>query len=315
MRRTRGFLVVLSALMILSTALFASGKGEASGTATKKVKIGFSIMVGDNPYFVAVKKGFEDRAKELGIEAVVVDAKYDAQTQYSQVENFISSGVNAIAIAPVDHKSLTTVVAAAQKKGIVVVAEAQGIENADANVIVNDYDYGVANGKNVAKWINEKLGGEANVLIISQDNVEAVIQRGNGIVDTIKKEAPKAHIVARQPGDTPEAAMKIAEAALTAHPEINVIACVNDSSALGAYEAVKAQVKDTSLFYVGGADKTDEAVAKMKEPGSFYRATIDIDPYGTGKKCVDVMVDYLKNGSKHETFYFNMIPVWQADLK
>jgi ribose transport system substrate-binding protein len=303
------------------TTAAATEATEASATtastvqADEKLKFGFSIMIGDNPYFIAVKKGFEDRCKELGIEPVSVDAKYDSPTQISQVENFISSGVQAICIAPVDAKGLENVVDQAKSKGIIVVAEAQGIANADANVIVNDYEYGVANGKNVTKWINEKLGGKANVLIISQDNVEAVIQRGNGIEDTIKKESPEAVIVARQTGDTPEAAMKIAESVLTAHPEINVIACVNDSSALGAYEAVKAIVKDTTLFYVGGADKTDEAVAKMKEPDSFFRATVDIDPYGTGKKCVDVMLDYVKNGSKNETFYFDMIPVWQEDLK
>jgi ribose transport system substrate-binding protein len=247
--------------------------------------------------------------------SVSVDAKYDAQTQYSQIENFIASGVNGIVVAPVDHTSLIPVVDAAKKKGIVVVAEAQPIENASANVIVNDYNYGVTNGTIVAKWINEKQGGMGRVVIISQDNVEAVIQRGNGLEDTIKKNAPRAVIVSRQTGDTPEMGMKIAEAALTADPTINVIVGVNDSGALGAYEAVKARVKDTSTFYVGGADKTDEAIAKMKEPGSFYRATIDIDPVGTGRKCVDVMVDYLKNGTKNETFYFEMIPVWQEDLK
>ena len=287
----------------------------AEPTAEQQLKFGFTIMIGDNPYFVAVKQGFEDRCKELGIEAISVDAKYDAPTQYSQVENFIASGVNAICIAPVDSKSLETVVDIAKQKGIIVVAEAQGISNADGNIIVNDYEYGVANGTSVAKWINEKLGGKAQVLIISQDNVEAVIQRGNGIEETIKKLCPEATIVSRQTGDTPEAAMKIAEAALTANPEINVIACVNDSSALGAYEAVKSLVKDTSLFFVGGADKTAEAVAKMQEEGSFFRSTIDIDPYGTGKKCVDVMYDYLKNGSKGETIYFDMIPVVQEDLK
>lgn len=298
-----------------TTAAGATTAAPADTTvSTEKLKFGFSIMIGDNPYFIEVKKGFEDRCKELGIESVAVDAKYDSPTQISQVENMITSGCQAICIAPVDAKGLETVVDAAKNKNIIVVAEAQGIANADANVIVNDYDYGVANGTNAAKWINEKLGGEANVLIISQDNVEAVIQRGNGIEETIKKLCPNAKIVARQTGDTPEAALKIAEAALTAHPEINVIACVNDSSALGAYEAVKAKVKDTSLFYVGGADYTAEAKAKMLEAGSFFRATVDIDPYGTGKKCVDVMLDYIKNGSKGETFYFDMIPIWQADI-
>jgi ribose transport system substrate-binding protein len=311
--KMKGFSRLLTAAVLIAMGMVHMAAW--SGDAGQKLKFGFTIMIGDNPYFVAVKKGFEARCKELGIESVVMDAKYDAPTQLAQAENMVSSGCQAICIAPVDAKGLEGPVAEFKKKGIVVVAEAQGIENADGRVISNDYEYGVVNGKNIVRWINEKLGGKAQILIISQDNVEAVIQRANGMEDTIKKFSPNAKVVARQTGDTPELAMKIAEASLTANPDINVIACVNDSSALGAYEAVKALVKDTSLFYVGGADKTDEAVAKMKEPGSFYRATIDIDPVGAGRKCVDVMLDYVKNGPKNETFYFDMIPVWQEDLK
>ena len=90
-----------------------------------------------------------------------------------------------------------------------------------------------------------------------------------------------------------------------------VFQAVNDSGALGVYAAIKAMGKNTSDFYIGGADATAEALSKMKEKGSVYRSTIDIDPYGTGKKCVDVMLDYVRTGVKNETFYFDMKPIWQ----
>jgi ribose transport system substrate-binding protein len=310
MKRGIGFLVALSALCAVA--------GNASAQSTKpnaQLKFAFSVMIMDNPYFITVKKGFEDRAKELGIEPIVNDAKYDAATQFGQVETYTALGVDAIVVAPVDSKSIRGAVDKAKAKKIVVVSEAQGIDNADANVIVNDYDYGVAGGKNAAKWINEKLGGKAEVAIVAQDNVEAVIKRGNGIEDTIKKLSPNATIVARQTGDTPEQAMKIAETVMQAHPNVKVWQCVNDSAALGVYQAIKALGKNTDDFYVGGADATAEALAKMKEKDSFYRSTVDIDPYGTGKKTVDVALAYIRNGVKNETFYFEMKPIWQSDLK
>jgi ribose transport system substrate-binding protein len=302
------FMFVMVLVLLMSAFVMADAAG-------KKLKFAYSIMILDNPYFIAVKKGFEDRCKELGIEPVINDAKYDAATQLSQVENYIAQSVDAICISPIDQRGIESVVAKAIQKKIVVVSEAQGIKNAQANIIVNDYDYGVANGKNAAKWINEKLGGKAEVLIIAQDNVEAVKLRGNGMEDVIKKECPNAKIIARQTGDTPELAMKIAETILQSHPNIKVIAAVNDSSAIGAYEAVKAMKKNTADFYIGGADATDQVKAKMLEAGSVIRVTVDIDPYGTGKKCVDVMLDYLKTKPKGETFYFDMIPIWQKDLK
>lgn len=291
-----------------------AGEESAEVASDEKLTFALSVMVMDNPYFIAVAKGFEDRCAELGIESVVNDAQYDVATQYSQVENYISMGVDAMCIPPLDPKGIQDIVSEAQEAGIIVVGEAQGIENADANVIVDDYAYGVASGKNAVEWINEKLGGEAQVLIISQDDLESVMKRGNGIEDTIKAECPNAEIVARQSGDTPETAMEITETVLQAHPDVNVIVCGNDSNALGALEAVRNMGIDNPDFFIGGADNTDEAIAKMKEEGSYFRSTIDIDPYGTGAKCVDVMLDYVQNGSKGETFYFDMIPIWQDEL-
>ena len=294
----------------------AQAGSSVAPTAEKKLKLAFSVAILDNPYFIEVAKGFQDACDEKGIEAIINDAKYDATEQYNQMENYLSMGVDGICVAPVDAKSLEAIVADAQAKGIKVVSEAQGISNADANVIVDDYKYGVANGEAVSKWINEKLGGKGKVLVISLDNVEAVILRGNGIEDTIKVNCPDSVIVARQMATTIEEAMKVTETVLLANPDVNVIACVNDQLALGAYEAVKNMNIKTANFFIGGADNTAEMQTKMKEEGSLLRSTIDIDPYGTGKKCVEVLLQNINNGSEAgKSYFFDMIPVWQADLK
>lgn len=294
----------------------APADSSAAPSSGKQLKFGFSVAILDNPYFIEVANGFKEECKAKGIEANVTDAKYDATEQYNQMENFITMGVDGICVAPVDAKSLEAVVKKAQDKGIKVVSEAQGVANADANVIVDDYKYGVVNGENASKWIKEKLGGKAKVLILSLNNVEAVILRGNGMQDTIKKNCPDAQIVARQMATTIEEAMKATETVLQAHPDLNVIACVNDQLALGAYQAVKNMNIKTENFFIGGADNTAEMIAKMKEEGSLLRSTIDIDPKGTGKNCVDVMLNNVTNGSeKGKNYFFDMKPVWQADLK
>jgi ribose transport system substrate-binding protein len=195
----------------------------------------------------------------------------------------------------------------------VVIAEAQEIANADGNVIVNDYDYGVAIGEATSQWINEKLDGKAEVLLIAIDQVEAVILRGDGMEDTITSET-NAEIIARQSAQTTEEALNVAETVLQANPDVKVITCINDQLALGATEAVKNLGLTSQDFFVGGADNTAEGRAKMMEENSVFRLTIDIDPYGTGADCVDVMYDYVINGVKNDTFYFEMTPIWQEDL-
>ena len=283
----------------------------ASAVWSQQMKFGFSVATMDNPYFIEVANGFKDKCKQLGVTAIVSDAKYDAATQNDQFENYIAMGCQAMGGCPVDQRGLQAVTEKAIKKGMIVVSQAQKIDNASGHIIVDDYGYGVVTGTNAAKWINNKLGGKAEVLLITLDHVEAVKLRGDGMADTIKKLCPNAVIVARQYAESMEKAMNIADTVLTAHPKIQVIACVNDQLALGALAAVQSKGIKDKLFYVGGADFTDEAQSKMKIPGSFFRVTVDIGPYQAGMDVAQMMYDYIKTGSKGETKYFKFSSHWQ----
>jgi ABC-type sugar transport system substrate-binding protein len=286
-------------------------KAPAASTG-EELKFGFSVAIMDNPYFIEVANGFKEQCAKNGVTAVVTDGKYDAALQNDQFENFIAMGCQAMGACPVDQKGLQAVVEKAKAKGIFVVSEAQKIDNADGHVIVDDYGYGVINGTNAAKWINHKLGGKAEVLLITLDHVEAVKLRGDGMADTIAKYCPNATIVARQWSDTMEKASNVTDTVLTAHPNLQVIACVNDQMALGALAAVQSKgIKDDN-FYIGGADNTAEAVAKMNAPGSYLRVTTDIGPKQAGIDVAQMMYDHVKNGKPGETKYFAFTPNWQT---
>jgi len=302
MKAKRVILIAICILAVLSTAGWAQAK---------KLKFGFSVATLDNPYFIEVAAGFRDQCKKLGVEAIVTDGKYDAAAQNAQFENFIAMGCQAMGACPVDQRGLQAVTQKAKDKGIIVISEAQKIDNAHGHVIVDDYGYGVVNGTNAAKWINNKLGGKAEVLLITLDHVEAVKLRGDGMADTIKKLCPNAKIVARQYSESIEKAMNIADTVLTANPKVRVIACVNDQMAIGALAAVQSKgIKDPN-FYIGGADATAEAEAKMKAPGSYFRVTVDIGPRQAGIDVAQMMYDYVTTGPKNETKYFKFTSHWQ----
>jgi ribose transport system substrate-binding protein len=308
----RMFFGVLVLLVLVSTGfVWAGGQQDAEGS--DKITLAWSPATLDNPYFITVTNGFKDYCEENGYVALVADPAYDAAEQYAEFENWIAKGVDGISACPVDTKSLEEITTRAQEAGIIVVGQAQGIANADANIIVDDYGYGVVNGENASKWINEKLGGEAEVLILGLDHVEAVILRANGMEDKIN-ELTNATIVSRQSAETMEGAMTVTETILQSHPNIRVISCVNDQLALGAWQAVQNIGIDDDDFFIGGADYTDEAIAAMNEEGSYFRVSTDIGPYQSGRDIAKVMADYAMNGSKGETFYFDMIGHWQDSL-
>lgn len=304
---------LLLCVLMLATAL------SCVASAEEKVVIGMSIPQLANPYFVSVMNGVQARCDELGYELIVVDAGYDVAKQVSDFENFRNQGVSCVIACPIDSNALLAPTEQLQADGIPVISFAQIIDNANAIFTLDEYSYGVVIGTNAAKWINEKLGGKAQVLIISQDNVEAVVARGNGIQDTIEQLCPEAEIVARQAGDNPTKGMEITENIMQQYPDVRVITGNNDSGPLGAYEAILGMGLDEqamSEFYIGGGDATPEACAKMLEEGSIYRATVDLAPFQTGLDCVDMLTEFLANGIPEEApvSYFKCEPVWQEDV-
>ncbi|MFA5602909.1 MAG: sugar ABC transporter substrate-binding protein [Bacilli bacterium] len=305
-------LMVLLALLIVSPfVVFAGGAVEKEAPA---VKMGYTIMDLANPYFVAVANGVRDRAAELGVNITIHDAKSDAAAQVTAIENFIAQRMDAIIVSPIDPKALEHMVDFAHDADIPFINPHQLILGNDANINLNDFDYGYSGGTIAGEFIVNELGGVAEVAILGFPQMEALIERANGIKAGILAKAPNAKIVAEVSANTPEQGMRAAETIMQAHPNVKVICGTNDAGALGAMEAVKAMGLDSKDFGVFGLDATGEAIDKMKEAGSIYRGTVDIDPYGTGKLIIDVALQVIEDGPIADMVKIPMIPVTSANL-
>ena len=232
------------------------------------------------------------------MEIIIKDGASSAQTQINQIREFISMGVDVVICSPVESYPMEELVVECREKGILFINPNQKIEGADARIALNEYDFGMAGGTIAGRFIRDVLNGQAQVLILnySPDN-NLLLERENGLVDGIHKLAPQADIVARFPAHTPELGMNRTEEALRLYPEIRVIAAINDSGAIGAYEMVKSLGLDSPEFCIVGLDATDQAISKMKHPDSIFRGTVDIDPYGSGKLIIDVCDRVLKEGT------------------
>lgn len=280
---------------------------------TEGLRIAYTCQDLTNTYFVEVSRGVQDRCDELGIEVNIVDGKADVANQITAFENFISKKLDGIIISPIDETALVPSVKAAQEAGIPVISGNQLVAGSDAFITVPEYDYGFAIGEEAGKWIKENLDGKAKVAIFDYPELESIIDRGNGIQEGILSQAPDAEIVARQSANNTEKGMANMENILQANPDVQILACVNDAGALGAYEAVMAAHKDSEQFFIGGLDATDEALNKIKE-GGIYRATVDIQPYESGKLFVDTLLDVMQNGPMEETINIPMKVVNSSNI-
>lgn len=299
---------------VMSFAVFAGGSAEKAKKGDS-IKLAYVSMNLANPWNIAVKNGFEAACKELGVEYLSIDSQYKVDKQVSDLENLINAKYSGFTFTPIDPNATRDLVETAKSKGIATASIAQMQNNVNLIYTLDEYDYGYSIGKQAGEWIRDNLGGKATVAIISQDNVESVIPRGDGVRDGILEAAPNAKIVARQAGDTPEGGLKIIESVLQANPSLNVVVATNDSGGIGGYQAMVNAGKTGNEFGVFSGDATAECLALMKEPNSIYRGTVDLFPYKGGYESAMILYRYVTEGipAQQETIMLPYVPVPKED--
>ena len=283
------------------------------------IRIAYLSAILTHNYFATVAAGMRDRIAEIDadIEFQAHDANLDPTAQLDALENFITLEFDAIIISPLDGAVLEEAVTRARERGIIVISQAQGIETATLNYVLDEYDYGFAGGIQAGQWIVDELDGEADVAILTTGNIRELEIRANGIIEGILSVAPNANIVSEQPGNLLELGMTATETILQAHPSVRVIASVNDAGALGATEAIQAMGMATDDFFVGGLDAADEALDRMEEEGSIFRATVSIAPFDNGRRIIDWIMRGVTEGVDvlPPVVLIDMVPVTQEQLR
>ena len=88
--------------------LFIAGAALAAATAAAPAKelkaVGITLGSLGNPFFVALAKGAEAKAKEINpnVKVTAASADYDLNKQFNQIDNFIASGVDIILLNAAD---------------------------------------------------------------------------------------------------------------------------------------------------------------------------------------------------------------------
>ena len=257
-----------------ATISVATESHETSSVEAKdgSHKLGFVAMDLANQVFVQTIEGAQAYADEHGYELNVVDGASSAEKQVTGMENLVQMGCDVIDLRAIDSAALTDSVKAADAAGVRVSTYPE-IEGCTAVLKYDDYDQGAKLAEAAADWINTKLDGKAEVAFLTQPAVDAVMERVTAFKDVLAEKCPGATIAAEEEGHETDTGMAAAEAILQAHPDVKVILCVNDSGALGAYEALQSSGKNLGDMFLGGIDGTEAALDKVKENG-VYRATV-----------------------------------------
>jgi ABC-type sugar transport system substrate-binding protein len=309
MKRMVGvFLIVM--LLFGTVSIFANGKKDSAQT----IKIGFSIGDLTNPVWVAMYQEMDKKAKELGAQLLVNNANYDVNSQINAIENFITAGCQVIIIHAFDYEAAVPAAANAQSRGVKILAYDVDLPNSDARCVLDNYATGKLIGNMAGKWINANLDGKGIVGICGFPHITIIVERQQGIEDGLLEVSPTSKIVARVRAGLPAEGVEEGENFIQAHPDMNVVAGINDSGILGVYEAFKAAGWDKRNIALFGCDAVADAVNTINENG-IYKGTIFLKTIWAGGRMIEEAVKMAKGEPYEQTIIMPGEEVTYSNVK
>ncbi|WP_062120117.1 sugar ABC transporter substrate-binding protein [Aureimonas sp. AU40] len=297
--------------LLAGAALIGLGL-TASASAADPIKIGIVTKTDANPFFAKMKEGAEAKAKELGVELQSFAGKFDGDndTQVTAIENLISSGVSGILLAASDTKAITPVVEQARQAGILVIALDTPLDPAnaaDATFATDNVKAGELIGQWAAKTVKDPSTAKVAFLdaIESQPTVDVARDQGfmKGFGIDVKDpsrylDEDDKRIVGHFWGNGSEEGGRTGmETLLQKEPDLSVVYTINEPTAAGAYEALKAAGKESGVL-ITSVDGGCPGVENVK--AGVIGATSMQYPLLMASKGVEAIVEFKKNGKKPE---------------
>ena len=233
-----------------------------------------------NPFFVKMKEGAEAKAAELGVTLKSYAGKIDGdhESQVAAIEACIADGAKGILLTASDTKAIVDSVKAARDAGLLVIAldtPLDPIDAADATFATDNFQAGLL----IGQWAKATMGdAAANAkialldLAISQPSVDVLRDQGFlqgfgvDLADPNKwGDETDPRIVGNEvTSGNEEGGLKAMETLLAKDPEINLVYTINEPSAAGAFEALKAVGREKDVLIVS-VDGGCPGVANVKD--------------------------------------------------
>lgn len=219
----------------------------------------------------------------------------DRAEQINVVENFINSGVQGIALLPLDNTALVKPAREATQAGISVVIVDSGLEATPcedyASFVATD---NYAGGQKGARRLGTLLGGKGKVLMLRyQVGSASTMQREQGFLDVIAREFPGITVVSSDQygGATTESSYAKAENLLNRFQELDGIFCPNESTTFGMLRALHESGRSKKLKFVG-FDSSEKLVQALRD-GEIHGLVLQ-NPLNMGYTAVKTLVAYLR---------------------
>jgi ABC-type sugar transport system substrate-binding protein len=144
---------------------------------------------------------------------------------------------------------------------------------------------GTSTGQYLAKYITDKLSGKATVGILQCDRLGVgCSDRVAGLKESLST-LPGVQYAADQEGFMADASTPVAQAILSAHPDINILWAENEGGTVGEVTAVRSANRAGKVF-VFGTDITPQIAQFLLDPDGILVASTGQSPEAMGQQAI-----------------------------
>lgn len=252
--------------------------------------LGLAIANLDNPFFVDVALGAEERCKELGVGVVLCNSGYDPVREQQNLDLLVQSRVQGIIIAPVDERSPRLEML--RDRGVpMVFVDRVGDDRECWSVVVDDFEGGRLGARHLvgaghrriaflghpekSPKVRTRLAGTRSVIEASPGVALELIEADSWTIEAGRAAARR--LVERVPSRRPSA-----------------VFCANDMLALGLeQELLRDGIRVPDEIAIVGYDDLEWASVS-----SVPLTTVRQPRFGLGRTAVDMIMDLLSRTAK-----------------
>jgi rhamnose transport system substrate-binding protein len=249
-------ITLLASLAILGTVGCnkpAETGSNSGGGASAKRTIALMPKSKGNAYFISCKQGADQAAAELKAD-LLFDGPTDPDPakQNEIIENWITLGVDVIAVACENKEGISTALRKAKQKGVKVLTY-----DSDAATDARDFFVNQATPEGIGHTLMDEagrlLGGEGEFAIITASLTAANMNEWRKHIEArLAEKYPKMKLVATKPcDDLKDKAQTEATSLLSAFPNLKLIMAICSPAVPGAAEAVKQAGKAGAVKVIG----------------------------------------------------------------
>lgn len=278
-----------AARALLAVSLLAAA-ACAKREVTTRPQVGVTLLTEAHVFYQDLKRGMQQAADSLGVDLRIVAGEWDLARQTAQVQNFVTQGMHAIVIAPVDSRGIVSAVEEANRAGIPVFTA--DIAASGGEVVSHIASDNAQGGRLVGEYLARALNGTGEVAILDQPTVTSVIDRVRGFREALAQ-YPGITIVAAPAVErgVRDVAKNKTDNLLQAHPRLAAIFGSNDDCALGALASVRAAGRRTVLIV--GFDAIPEARTAILEDSPLRADAIQF-PVEIGRRTIEAVAAHLR---------------------